>query len=75
MCIFFPGHIYDDTYFNSQQNDFDNNILRRPPVKRRNSANKKERKRTQSINSAFSLLRERIAMVPQDTKVSKVYRI
>lgn len=41
-------------------------------VKRRNTANKKERRRTQSINSAFSYLRERIPNVPVDTKLSKV---
>lgn len=68
----FSGRIYDNSYYGTQQNDFPDNLNRRVPVKRRNSANKKERKRTQSINSAFSLLRQRIAMVPQDTKVSKV---
>uniref|UniRef100_A0A1L8DGN3 Putative transcription factor hand2/transcription factor n=1 Tax=Nyssomyia neivai TaxID=330878 RepID=A0A1L8DGN3_9DIPT len=41
-------------------------------VKRRNTANKKERRRTQSINSAFSYLRERIPNVPSDTKLSKI---
>lgn len=41
-------------------------------VKRRNTANKKERRRTQSINAAFQDLRDRIPNVPSDTKLSKV---
>lgn len=41
-------------------------------VKRRNTANKKERRRTQSINAAFQDLRDRIPNVPADTKLSKV---
>ncbi|XP_011557048.3 uncharacterized protein LOC105387934 isoform X2 [Plutella xylostella] len=41
-------------------------------VKRRNTANKKERRRTQSINTAFSDLRECIPNVPADTKLSKI---
>ncbi|KAI8508384.1 Heart- and neural crest derivatives-expressed protein 2 [Branchiostoma belcheri] len=36
------------------------------------SANKKERRRTQSINSAFAELRDRIPNVPADTKLSKI---
>ncbi|KAI8118733.1 hypothetical protein FF38_07032 [Lucilia cuprina] len=46
-----------------------------PPVrviKKRNTANKKERRRTQSINNAFSCLREKIPNVPSDTKLSKI---
>lgn len=43
-------------------------------VKRRTTANKKERRRTQSINSAYSSLREHIPNVPSDTKLSKVSR-
>lgn len=43
-------------------------------VKRRNTANKKERRRTQSINAAFQDLRDRIPNVPADTKLSKVER-
>lgn len=38
----------------------------------RNNPNKKERKRTLSINSAFSSLRECIPNVPADTKLSKI---
>ncbi|KAG7156261.1 Heart- and neural crest derivatives-expressed protein 1-like 1 [Homarus americanus] len=41
-------------------------------VKRRSSANKKERRRTQSINNAFAELRECIPNVPSDTKLSKI---
>lgn len=41
-------------------------------VKLRNTANKKERRRTQSINNAFSDLRDCIPNVPSDTKLSKI---
>ncbi|RXN04464.1 high mobility group B2-like protein [Labeo rohita] len=41
-------------------------------VKRRPTANRKERRRTQSINSAFAELRECIPNVPADTKLSKI---
>jgi len=40
--------------------------------KRRNTANKKERRRTQSINNAFADLRDCIPNVPVDTKLSKI---
>ncbi|KAG6462771.1 hypothetical protein O3G_MSEX013457 [Manduca sexta] len=43
-------------------------------AKRRTTANKKERRRTQSINTAFSDLRECIPNVPPDTKLSKMVR-
>lgn len=43
-------------------------------VRKRTTANKKERKRTQSINAAFQDLRDRIPNVPADTKLSKVSR-
>ncbi|KAM8939103.1 heart- and neural crest derivatives-expressed protein 2 isoform 1-T1 [Pelodytes ibericus] len=46
-------------------------LLQRP-VKRRGTANRKERRRTQSINSAFAELRECIPNVPADTKLSKI---
>uniref|UniRef100_A0A8C7FLX1 Heart- and neural crest derivatives-expressed protein 2 n=2 Tax=Oncorhynchus TaxID=8016 RepID=A0A8C7FLX1_ONCKI len=36
------------------------------------TANRKERRRTQSINSAFSELRDCIPNVPADTKLSKI---
>lgn len=41
-------------------------------VKRRTTANKKERRRTQSINNAYADLRDRIPNVPADTKLSKI---
>lgn len=41
-------------------------------VVKRRSANKKERRRTQSINSAFANLRDCIPNVPIDTKLSKI---
>lgn len=41
-------------------------------VKRRVSANKKERRRTLSINSAFSDLRDCVPFIPPDTKLSKI---
>ncbi len=41
-------------------------------VKRRNTANKKERRRTVSINTAFAKLRGCIPNVPSDTKLSKI---
>ncbi|KAK3864764.1 hypothetical protein Pcinc_029580 [Petrolisthes cinctipes] len=41
-------------------------------VRRKTSANKKERRRTQSINNAFAELRECIPNVPADTKLSKI---
>ncbi|KAL7672646.1 hypothetical protein ACOME3_007529 [Neoechinorhynchus agilis] len=40
--------------------------------RRRISANKKERRRTQSINNAFAHLRNCIPNVPKDTKLSKI---
>ena len=40
--------------------------------KRRGTANKKERRRTHSINTAFTNLRDRIPNVPSDTKLSKI---
>lgn len=39
---------------------------------RRLSANQKERRRTQNINTAFAELRRCIPNVPQDTKLSKI---
>ena len=41
-------------------------------VKRRVTANKKERRRTLSINTAFANLRGCIPNVPSDTKLSKI---
>lgn len=47
--------------------------LPRPSFKRRNTANKKERRRTQSINNAFAELRDCIPNVPADTKLSEFF--
>ncbi|XP_031336797.1 uncharacterized protein LOC116166098 isoform X2 [Photinus pyralis] len=44
-------------------------------VKRRTTANKKERRRTQSINNAYADLRDCIPNVPADTKLSKTLRL
>lgn len=48
-----------------------NRPMERPPRKR-NTANKKERRRTHSINTAFAALRGCIPNVPADTKLSKI---
>ncbi|ODM93839.1 Heart- and neural crest derivatives-expressed protein 2 [Orchesella cincta] len=50
----------------------DSSKLPRPSFKRRTTANKKERRRTQSINNAFAELRDCIPNVPADTKLSKI---
>ena len=42
------------------------------PAKKRTTANRKERKRTQTMNSAFEDLRQHIPNVPVDTKLSKI---
>ncbi|KAK3736372.1 hypothetical protein QZH41_006147 [Actinostola sp. cb2023] len=42
------------------------------PPKERNIANRKERKRTLTMNSAFEDLRQHIPNVPEDTKLSKI---
>ncbi|KAJ8416567.1 hypothetical protein AAFF_G00358550 [Aldrovandia affinis] len=42
------------------------------PTKRRGTANRKERRRTQSLNGAFAELRDCIPNVPVDTKLSKI---
>lgn len=45
---------------------------RKSTYSRRMSANQKERRRTQNINTAFAELRRCIPNVPQDTKLSKI---
>lgn len=47
------------------------NQIYAPPVFK-NTANKKERRRTQSINNAYADLRDCIPNVPVDTKLSKI---
>lgn len=73
-------------FYEDEENDkFTNNLftnLSKKPIlvpavrviKKRNTANKKERRRTQSINNAFTCLREKIPNVPYDTKLSKVQK-
>lgn len=67
------GENYGEIYYNGPTT---NEVVEGMPfvrvVKRRSTANKKERRRTQSINSAFAYLRDRIPNVPSDTKLSKV---
>ncbi|KAK6637281.1 hypothetical protein RUM44_007695 [Polyplax serrata] len=68
-----PGNFYgnfepEKGYYEMNLNT--NSIVR--VVKRRNTANKKERRRTQSINNAFADLRDCIPNVPADTKLSKI---
>lgn len=43
-----------------------------PMPRKRNTANRKERKRTLTMNSAFAELRDHIPNVPSDTKLSKI---
>ncbi|RWS04347.1 hand-like protein, partial [Dinothrombium tinctorium] len=52
--------------------EYTTHIVNGRVVKRRTTANKKERRRTLSINNAFSNLRDRIPNVPADTKLSKI---
>lgn len=78
----YPGNQISENrsahYFFSYENEkgyYENNVGPNPVVrvvKRRNTANKKERRRTQSINNAFADLRDCIPNVPADTKLSKI---
>lgn len=69
---------YGQTYFNTYQehekiySELGTSVPVVRVVKRRNTANKKERRRTQSINTAFAELRDCIPNVPADTKLSKI---
>ncbi|XP_028968535.1 heart- and neural crest derivatives-expressed protein 2-like [Galendromus occidentalis] len=66
------GHPYGSSgYAISEIGTEDDRIPRHGP-KRRVTANRKERRRTQSINNAFSELRDCIPNVPSDTKLSKI---
>lgn len=60
--------------FSSSQAETVNRPTTTPPEKiiQRVKANKKERRRTQLINQAFSELRRHIPDVPSDTKLSKI---
>ncbi|XP_066999716.1 heart- and neural crest derivatives-expressed protein 2 [Anabrus simplex] len=59
-------------YYSSANGGAQTNLPPVVRVKRRHCANKKERKRTQSINNAFADLRDCIPNVPADTKLSKI---
>jgi hypothetical protein len=63
--------IYNNNNENNSEINVESNILIYEP-KKRVSANKKERRRTQSINNAFTDLRNRIPQIPPDTKLSKI---
>lgn len=67
------GRVVTNELANSQANRREPNN-ETPPEKiiQRVKANKKERRRTQSINQAFSELRRHIPDVPSDTKLSKI---
>ena len=69
-----PHHIQDAQYVNMQHmmTVVDPQTGRVRVVKRRGTANKKERRRTVSINTAFAKLRGCIPNVPSDTKLSKI---
>ena len=56
----------------AKSNKVANDVMVVEEPKKRVSANKKERRRTQSINNAFADLRNRIPQIPQDTKLSKI---
>jgi hypothetical protein len=56
----------------SNETDHGFNLPPQAEPKKRVSANKKERRRTQSINNAFADLRDRIPQIPTDTKLSKI---
>lgn len=60
-----PTIVEDDGNGFSEENNPDE-------PKQRNLANRKERKRTQTMNSAFEDLRQHIPNVPVDTKLSKI---
>lgn len=60
---------YEDQFYLNQTDD---QILPEIEPKKRVTANKKERRRTQSINNAFADLRNRIPQIPPDTKLSKI---
>lgn len=65
----------NDTYSADSSYDYTTtNFQLTPPEKiiQRVKANKKERRRTQSINQAFNELRKHIPDVPSDTKLSKI---
>jgi len=71
-----PNDYFASSQYHPEFYPFDHtgSQLDAPPggFKRRVSANKKERRRTHSINTAFSDLRTAIPNVQPDTKLSKI---
>lgn len=66
-------HFYlNNTNTSVNTTNADDQILPENEPKKRVTANKKERRRTQSINNAFADLRNRIPQIPLDTKLSKI---
>lgn len=65
-CTFSPSPLNDQSHHSVSP------VGNRLNGRRKGSVCKKERKRTQSINTAFAELRDRIPNVPADTKLSKI---
>ncbi|XP_032311426.1 heart- and neural crest derivatives-expressed protein 2 isoform X2 [Drosophila ananassae] len=70
----FVGREYSPMYYNSVYNGSTIFDLKssESPVQHHIFNTNQERRRTQSINNAFSYLREKIPNVPTDTKLSKI---
>ncbi|XP_017098842.2 heart- and neural crest derivatives-expressed protein 2 isoform X2 [Drosophila bipectinata] len=70
----FVGREYSTMYYNSVYNGSSIFDLKpsESPVQHHIFNTNQERRRTQSINNAFSYLREKIPNVPTDTKLSKI---
>lgn len=63
----YGGGVYPHVQFESYTNQYGERC-----IKRKVNASKKERRRTQSLNNAFTQLRDCIPNVPSDTKLSKI---
>lgn len=70
--LYTGGPLYDNLALMIPVVDDDGAVPRVRTVKRRVSSNRKERRRTHSINTAFAALRGCIPNVPSDTKLSKI---
>ncbi|KAH3842145.1 heart- and neural crest derivatives-expressed protein 2-like [Dreissena polymorpha] len=66
------GHHGGDMLTHMSYDAFGNPFVGERCVKRKVNASKKERRRTQSLNNAFTNLRDCIPNVPSDTKLSKI---
>lgn len=70
VCSSFQGHDpTNDQEINILQQQFD---CMQDKSKQRTVGSRKEKRRTECINNAFSELRRRIPNVPMDTKLSKI---